>query len=76
MQAVAEGDAIKADKRRKKKKREEEVDAIFGAEDSDDGGDYDPNATEEPEYIDGAEALNADNGRDALAGTGDQLTIA
>lgn len=53
MQAVAEGDAMKADKRRKKKQREEEaaVDPIFGGSDEDDGGDYNPDAAEEPEYI-------------------------
>ena len=75
-QAVAEGDALKADKRRKKKKREEEVDAIFGDSDDDDGGDYDPNAPEEAyvEYLDGERQPQANGGgntgREALTGTG------
>lgn len=57
LQAAAEGDALKADKRRKKKKREAEVDAIFGADDEDDGGDYNPwvVAQEEQEASDGSE---------------------
>lgn len=46
---------MKADKRRKKRRREEERDAIFGGSDSDDGGDYNPDAPEElaeqAEYI-------------------------
>lgn len=42
---------MKADKRRKKRRREDEVDAIFGNSDSDDGGDYNPEAPEEVEYI-------------------------
>ena len=45
---------MKVDKRRKKKQREEEeqaADPIFGGSDSDDGGDYNPEAAEEPEYI-------------------------
>ena len=73
---MAEGDALKADKRRKKKQREEEVDAIFGDSDDDDGGDYDPNAPEEArvEYLDGERQPQAngggDAGREALAGTG------
>jgi len=46
-QAVADGDAMKADKRRKKQEQESAVDAIFGGSDSDDGGDYDPEAAEE-----------------------------
>ena len=76
-QAVAEGDAMKADKKRKKKKREEEIDAIFGASDSDDGGDYNPDAVdpdanpeEEAEYIEaGGDASDAENAN-PLAGTG------
>ena len=53
MQAVAEGDAMKADKRRKKKMQEMEqaVDPIFGGSDESDGGDYIPENAEEPEYI-------------------------
>lgn len=69
---MSEGDAIKADKRRKKKMKEDIVDAIFGGEDSDDGGDYDPDAQEEPEYME-AEYQEGDEDRAerALAGTGD-----
>ncbi len=52
-QAVAEGDAMKADKRRKKKMQEMEqaADPIFGGSDESDGGDYIPGGVEEPEYI-------------------------
>lgn len=52
-QAVAEGDAMKADKRRKKKMQEMEqaADPIFGGSDESDGGDYIPDNAEEPEYI-------------------------
>ena len=75
VQAVAEGDAMKADKKRKKNKREEEVDAIFGASDSDDGGDYNPDAAEEEaEYIepggDDADLDNDEANLNPLAGTG------
>ena len=75
VQAVAEGDAMKADKKRKKNKREEEVDAIFGASDSDDGGDYNPDAAEEEaEYIEpgGDDAVLDDDeaNLNPLAGTG------
>ena len=62
---MAEGDAMKADKRRKKKMREEQeaaVDSIFGGSDEDDGGDYNPDAAEEPEYIEaGADDNTGDN---------------
>ena len=79
---MAEGDAMKADKRRKKKQKEAEQaqDPIFGGSDSDDGGDYNPDAAEEPEYIEagtdqGQEPAEEDEGyqdmdEDKTEGTG------
>jgi hypothetical protein len=64
VQAVAEGDAMKADKRRKKQKQESAVDAIFGGSDSDDGVDYNPDAPEEGVGVDAEEAEYIEGGGD------------
>lgn len=63
-EAVAEGDAMKADKRRKKQKQESAVDAIFGGSDSDDGVDYNPDAPEEGVGVDAEEAEYIEGGGD------------
>lgn len=74
-QAVAQGDAMKVDKRRKKRMREEEeqaIDPIFGGSDDDDGGDYNPEAADEPEYIEAGADQNEDADLNGTAAASDE----